>query len=434
MRSLAFRLYLVILLSMVGISWLIDRYYDTTMPSDIPDTAQHLALSYAAILISRTSTLDEANRLLQQHASEALTTSLPQFTVLEPGEWKFPAALHQKLDHGEIITLASQSRLSLYQRVPDQQWVLKLDLDVPNTPPAATRLWLTLLFYSGIAGTIFLWAWPLVRETRQLERAAIAIGKGELDTRVNVHRSDSLRALKQSFNAMAAHLQRLNQDNQLFGQAVSHELRTPLSSLRFSLESLAGADHTKHHVAYQRAEQQLDRMETLISEALSYARLDQAPMSQPQQVPIELVIRERVNTFSALGCKIHFQLSRPTQSTDRTLYINAEHFIKIVDNLIRNACQHAQQQVHVMLDWQTHIVWLHVEDDGAGIPEAERDQVFLPFNRGEKTPSAMPDDQRPLNFGLGLAIVKRLLELQNADIQISTAKLGGAKISVCWQR
>jgi signal transduction histidine kinase len=102
--------------------------------------------------------------------------------------------------------------------------------------------------------------------------------------------------------------------------------------------------------------------------------------------------------------------------------IDARLFRRAISNLIVNALRHAHSRVEVSLERKEQVLCIHVDDDGPGIPVADRERIFEPFQR--------LDDERTRNgrgSGLGLAIVRRIAEVHGGHISVLTSGLGGAR-------
>jgi signal transduction histidine kinase len=103
------------------------------------------------------------------------------------------------------------------------------------------------------------------------------------------------------------------------------------------------------------------------------------------------------------------------------------HLIEtVLRNLLYNATRYASQRIHVSFGVVADRYRLHVEDDGPGIPEADRERVFGSFvqlgaRSGPRT-----------GFGLGLAIVKRAIEWHGGAASVDRSPLGGARFVVEW--
>ena len=105
------------------------------------------------------------------------------------------------------------------------------------------------------------------------------------------------------------------------------------------------------------------------------------------------------------------------------------HLIEtVLRNLLYNAIRYANRQIRVsfaVVEQQRYL--LSVEDDGPGIPEADRERVFGSFvqlgrSAGEKT-----------GFGLGLAIVQRIVEWHGGTARAEQSPLGGARFVIEWR-
>ncbi|WP_394779061.1 ATP-binding protein, partial [Undibacterium sp.] len=90
-------------------------------------------------------------------------------------------------------------------------------------------------------------------------------------------------------------------------------------------------------------------------------------------------------------------------------------------NLIQNALRYTRSTIHVRVESDAEFWYLIVEDDGVGIPEQERERVFEPFYRLDRS-----RDRATGGYGLGLAIVKKIVERLGGQIRVDTSDLGGA--------
>jgi len=98
---------------------------------------------------------------------------------------------------------------------------------------------LTLLFYGAVVSLILLWLYPLVRRIQRLTVSAKYFGEGEFSERISTKPSSQLYGIESEFNRMAQRIQDLLADNKLLSTAVSHDLRTPLARLRFGVDALS---------------------------------------------------------------------------------------------------------------------------------------------------------------------------------------------------
>ena len=419
MRGLIFTLYAGVFLALLGLGWGIDRYYDSVVQNEktLPYPGYHAALNLVSDHVSTLINKPEAAKVYLSRQSLELS--------LEPvNSIPLPTVLSERRDQGKVIILESETGISLHHRIGTSDWILTLELppQVPATDQQI-RFWLTLFFYLGVAAILLLWLTPLLRGIQQLTRAAKSIGQGALETRVDNPDGIYLRPLKTQFNAMAERLQRLNENNRLLSQAVSHELRTPLSRLRFALDLLeTRVDPQQRSDDMKRMENDLDAMEALINELLNYARLDSEPTLTFQNIEVEEIIQQRIEQRYEKSCSIKFEPNPPNQK----LSVDPDYLCKVIDNLIQNACRHANSEVFVRTNWVEKNFEIHIEDDGPGIPPDQKEDIFKPFIRMLNN-----DNKRTSGFGLGLAIAQRIVNWHQGSIAVTRSEtLGGAQFSV----
>ncbi|NJR71950.1 MAG: hypothetical protein HC782_02175 [Gammaproteobacteria bacterium] len=100
---------------------------------------------------------------------------------------------------------------------------------------------------------------------------------------------------------------------------------------------------------------------------------------------------------------------------------------RAVSNLIRNAVRYTTSQVVVKVAKKDTQYVLTVDDDGEGVPLNERERLFEPFSRLDRS-----RDRATGGFGIGLAIVKQVARLHNGEATIGDAIIGGARFNLSW--
>jgi two-component system OmpR family sensor kinase len=209
--------------------------------------------------------------------------------------------------------------------------------------------------------------------------------------------------------------------------AVSHELRTPLTRLDFGLalalsEDLpqASRERLQSQVAHIR------ELDELVLELLSYSRL-QKPAQLPERV--EVVLDEFID--SVLG-SVDDELENPEIVIDVVLDCSVERFnldprltARALQNLLRNATRYCDKRIQVGVKVCPTGCEICVDDDGIGIPPDQRERIFEPFYRLDRS-----RDRSTGGFGLGLAISRRALEAQGGTLTAQASPLGGARFRV----
>ncbi len=97
----------------------------------------------------------------------------------------------------------------------------------------------------------------------------------------------------------------------------------------------------------------------------------------------------------------------------------------LMSNLLQNAYQYCQRQIHLTVEERGSNLVVIISDDGQGIAIEQRDKILKPFIRGEST------EKKVKGYGMGLAIVKRIVEWHHGDIAIDDSlSLSGAQFTV----
>ena len=169
----------------------------------------------------------------------------------------------------------------------------------------------------------------------------------------------------------------------------------------------------------------VEEIDNLVASMLNYARLDHPDIEMHwQDVPVEAWLRQVVAKAPADLSRIETRTGNAPDKVplDPTLMELA------LSNLLVNATKYADGSVRCELTQSGDDYELRVEDDGAGIPESERESVFKAFTR--------IDDSRNREtggYGLGLAIVARVAELHGGEAHVDRSPdLNGARFVIRW--
>lgn len=306
----------------------------------------------------------------------------------------------------------------------NEQFVVKLT--VPPDPLDMNLLYwsMNVLIGAALLACLLVWLRPHWRDLERLKSTAAQLGRGNLEARTQIPPSSNIGSLASVFDTMADDIETLlNQQRDLLN-AVSHELRTPLTRLDFGLALALSEDLPQaSRERLQSLVAHIRELDELVLELLSYSRL-QNPAQLPERV--EVVLDEFID--SVLG-SVDDELEHPEIVIDVALDCAVERFsldprltARALQNLLRNATRYCDKriQVGVQVGAQGCEIW--VDDDGIGIPLDQRERIFEPFYRLDRS-----RDRATGGFGLGLAISRRALEAQGGSLTVLTSPLGGAR-------
>ena len=288
----------------------------------------------------------------------------------------------------------------------------------------------------GLAGLVT--SGRTLRPLTAVSRAAVAIARGDLDTRLRATTKDpDLRGLTQSFNTMVDQLQDRIERDARFTSDVSHELRSPLTTITTTinvLEAHASELSPRARQALELLGADVRRFERMVAELLEMSRSDtgSADMS-PEEVDAGELVRRAV----AAGSRTLPPGVDPPEVwvdpvlDDVTLSVDKRRFERVMTNLLENAAMHAGGATRVLAEpgpdrrgRPTMVV--AVEDHGPGVPTAERRRVFERFYRGQ----AAGRRGAGTGTGLGLALVAEHVRLLGGLVGVEDAEGGGARFTV----
>lgn len=274
-----------------------------------------------------------------------------------------------------------------------------------------------------------------LRPVEEMRRGAEAISSDHLRSRLTVPAGDDeIPHLAVTLNEMLDRVAQAQAKQQGFVAAASHELRTPLAVLRQTAENaqrhpdlttvteLADAVWAEEH-----------RMERLVQSLLVLTRGDETTfVSAPGATGVDLddLVFDEVQRQRRLHSDAFFNASRVSAGAvpgDPSLWT------QVVSNLLSNAVRHGTHlEISLGVTTSTNpqqqgwpVVRLVVEDDGPGVPEADRLRIFDRFARVDQARSR---DQG--GAGLGLAIVAQVVHGHGGSVWVEPGSSGGARFVV----
>jgi two-component system, OmpR family, sensor kinase len=282
---------------------------------------------------------------------------------------------------------------------------------------------LALLAAIVAAHLVARWIW---RPVRVIADTAERIDAGELDHRINAQGApDEIRRLADGFDHMLDRLQHAFDHEREFVADASHELRTPLTVIGGQLEllSLPGLSAEDTLRIDQLVHVEIARMNRLIEDMLLLATSDRGLTIQKRRFDVQTFLNDLFRGLQG-SAERRFELSAPVMGT---VDADEDRIAQVIRNLTRNAIEHTGAGGLVRLTAEAHgeRLELAVEDDGPGIPVAERERIFDRFHRTDSSRS------RSLGgSGLGLAIARAIVLAHAGRIWADQSPESGARIAL----
>ena len=249
-----------------------------------------------------------------------------------------------------------------------------------------------------------------IRPILRLAGAAEDFGKGR-ETEFRPHGAREVRQAGYAFFEMRRRIERAMEQRTAMLNGVSHDLRTVLTRFKLSLELLdAGEDSDA-------LRKDVDEMQRMLEAYLSFARGDGGEASASTDV--RALLEDLAMDASRHGTDTHVSFSG-----DPMVTLRSDSFRRCVGNLVANA-QRYGKHIEIEAARDERFLTIAVEDDGPGIPEKLREDVFRPFFRIDES-----RNQDEGGTGLGLAIARDIARSHGGDIQLAQSRLGGLRAVV----
>lgn len=263
---------------------------------------------------------------------------------------------------------------------------------------------------------------PLAR----LEAALHARSQADLSPLPDAEVPAEVRPLTDAVNDLLRRLDAALGVQQRFVADAAHQLRTPLAALKVQIESaLRKSQSAQDGEALEQMRRSVDRLARLAHQLLTLARAEPGAERQARFEPVDL----RALAFEIGSAYVPRALEQGADlgfaGGEASVMVHGDALLlgEMLRNLLDNALAHGRRDGHVTLGVAGgERPTLTVEDDGPGIPEGEREAVFVRFHR-------LPGSTAP-GSGLGLAIVREIALAHGAEVALEAPPGGGARFRV----
>lgn len=204
-----------------------------------------------------------------------------------------------------------------------------------------------------------------------------------------------------------------------FLSTVSHELRTPLTSISGALKMLAqdrlDIAGEQRQALLSIANRNADRLLALVNDILDLQKIEAGKMQyEMTPVSLDMLLKQSLEAMSGYTVKYQskIQYQRLTPS-DLVVVADAQRISQVILNLLSNAVKFSpiRSTIHLTLDEQDDTAMIKVIDQGAGIPETFRNNIFKRFTQSDSA-----DTRQAGGTGLGLAIVMEIIRSHGGQI------------------
>ncbi len=269
-------------------------------------------------------------------------------------------------------------------------------------------LWITLPAILIVAIAIIF----LKNQTRPIKKLAEAskrFGRGEDIEEFVASGASEIRQAGYEFERMRKRILRhLNQRSEMLS-GISHDLRTPLTRMKLQLALI------KDKNLISRFSNDIDEMEKMLNEYLQFS--SESNQEQNEEFELNDLINSTILKFN--NKLIKFNRGEDFVFNGRKLSIQ-----RCLNNLIENSTKFANK-IEITFQKLKSNIFIFIEDDGPGIPIQERENVFKPFYKIDKSRS-----QKSSSVGLGLSISTDIIRSHGGKIELSDSKFGGLKVLI----
>lgn len=250
-----------------------------------------------------------------------------------------------------------------------------------------------------------------IRPVRRLAAAAEEIGKGREVPWFKVEGSAEVRQAGAALMVMRDRLKRQIAQRTAMLAGVSHDLRTPLTRMRLQVELMGATPETDELLS------DIAEMEDMLNAYLAFARGEEIEATVP--VDIGNLLEEIVTAARRQNPNVELRAPEGIRIAMRR---NAMK--RCLTNLVGNALRYGSRAV-VSAESGDQTVAIIIDDDGPGIPEAGREEMFRPFTRAEDS-----RNQATGGIGLGLTIARDIARSHGGDVALEDSPLGGLRARV----
>ncbi len=328
----------------------------------------------------------------------------------------------------ELLELAAANAIN--------QGALSIVLDVDAIERSILFDALGILFFVIIAGSCaaYLLAGHYTKPVQQLSARMKEIGPDTLSDSIEIEGGgEEIQELVKSFNQMTEQLDEAFAMQRRFSASAAHELRTPIAVLRTKLDVFKKKKREQHEYdeLVTTMETYIDRLSSIITDLLEFAETSE--LGEVEDVSLDSVIKTVADDLKPIAqnnmVNMQIDIQSKAQSETKAFIVkgNANLLYRALYNLIENAIRYNNEEgsVNITLKTKGQEGVIIIADTGVGIAPEQRELVFEPFYRVNKSRS-----REFGGAGIGLSLVKTILKRHGASITVSENNPQGSVFTI----
>ena len=328
----------------------------------------------------------------------------------------------------ELLELAAANAIN--------QGALSIVLDVDAIERSILFDALGILLFVIVAGSCV--AYFLIghytKPVQQLSAHMKEIGPDKLSDSIEIEGGgEEIQELVKSFNQMTDQLDEAFAMQRRFSASAAHELRTPIAVLRTKLDVFKKKKREQHEYdeLVDTMETYIDRLSSIITDLLEFAETSE--LGEAEDVSLDSVVKTVVDDLESVAQNnmVNVQIDIPPKAQSKaqnlTVKGNTNLLYRALYNLVENAIRYNNEEgsVNITLETRGQEGVIIIADTGVGIAPEQRELVFEPFYRVNKSRS-----REFGGAGIGLSLVKTILKRHGASITVSENNLQGSVFTI----
>lgn len=294
---------------------------------------------------------------------------------------------------------------------------------------------LIILFFIGLL-LLFVTCYFLVRASlkpiREIVREVENITASHIDRRLPVkNEKDELGELSLAFNDLLERLEISFNAQKMFVSNVSHEMRTPLAALIAELDLALQKERTEaqYRQAMQNVLQDARRMTKLIDGLLNLAKVDyQKEQIKMHEIRLDELLLDTRELILRAHPEYHIELifEQEDAEDDRMITVMGNSYLLNIAfaNLIENNCKYSENKSSfVQISYWDKWAIIRLSDNGIGISDKEKEQIFTLFYRGEQ-------DKQTEGHGIGMALAQKIIGLHQGHLAVHSKQGEGTTFTI----